>query len=354
MIPTIYAKTETAFTGRGLGGVPEATECIVTERLNQSNELTLRAPLNALHADEIRVGNLIVADTNKTLKRQPYEIIRVERTLDGIAVEAQHVAYRLAYSITRSAFTASTASAALAKCATSGGNLIEGNGFTFETDLTGSGSFSAPACSRVWDLLAGIEGSILDVFGGEYEFNRFKVKLLKSRGADRGVTIKYGKNLTAIGIDANSGEEFDGVYPIWTDSDGIIQRRGSQIWTSAYRSLLGYARTIVRDYSDEFETIPTQGQLDTCAQRDVNGRGAVIQTINGSFVPLWQTLEYRDIANVEPVSMADTVRFVVPSMGIDISTKVIETEWDVLRERYQSVQVGDVSQRIIDAIRAIK
>lgn len=99
--------------------------------------------------------------------------------------------------------------------------------------------------------------------------------------------------------------------------------------------------------------MPTAAQLDTAAAAMVAGQGLPEATITGEFIPLSSTLEYADIANLEPVAMDDTIRFVVPDMGIDISTKVVATHWDVLRDRYQSVEVGDVKQTIRDAIRAL-
>lgn len=41
--------------------------------------------------------------------------------------------------------------------------------------------------------LGGTEGSVLDVWGGEYEWDMFDVILHSKRGKDNGVVIEYGK-----------------------------------------------------------------------------------------------------------------------------------------------------------------
>lgn len=47
-------------------------------------------------------------------------------------------------------------------------------------------------------VLGGTEGSVLDVWGGEYEWDMFDVILHSKRGKDNGVVIEYGKNLTDV------------------------------------------------------------------------------------------------------------------------------------------------------------
>ena len=353
MIPLIYPGSATDFTTLGIGSVPEALSCLVDEVRNQSNTLALTAPLDAIHRSELVEGNLIIADTNERLKRQPYEIVHTEENLSSgrIIVNAQHAAYRLRYSVTKP-FTAAGASAAMTWLNDhSLAHYIEPNAFTFETDLTGSAS-ATYGYVTVWDLLHGTEGSLIDTFGGVLEMDGFTVRLLQRRGQDNGVIVRYGKNLKELERTIDSGDVFDGVFPIFT-SGGVVQRVGTRIAESEYRSRYSYQRTRVVDFSGQFQTTPTAAQLDAAADAMVAGQGLPEATITGEFVPLSATLEYADLALLEPVAMDDTIRFVVPSMGIDISTRVVATHWDVLRDRYQSVEVGDVRQTIRQAIAAI-
>lgn len=351
MIPLIYPGSARTFDTLGIGSVPEALSCIADEVCNQSNVLTLTAPLDAIHRSELVEGNIIVADTNERLKRQPYEIVHTEESLtDGrIIVSAQHAAYRLRYSIIK-AITDTTVGGVFAKFKTAA-NMIDGNEFAFETDIATTGSVSYSYMS-VWDALHGAEGSLIDVFGGVIEMDGFTLRLNSRRGQDNGVTVRYGKNLRALERTIDSGDIYNGIFPIWT-SGGTVQVAGNTIALSEYRSRYSYGRTIVVDFTDQFKTAPTTAQLNAAAAAMVAGHGLPEATITGEFIPLSATLEYADIANLEPVAMDDTIRFVVPSMGIDISTKVVATHWDVLRDRYQSVEVGDVRQTIRDAIRQI-
>lgn len=69
------------------------------------------------------------------------------------------------------------------------------------------------------NCLGGIDGSVLDTFGGEYEWDRYTVKLHHHRGADHGVHIVYGKNLIDFKMERNIESVITGVHPYWQNSE---------------------------------------------------------------------------------------------------------------------------------------
>lgn len=352
MIPVIYAGNETSFSSLGIGSVPEALSCVVDEVRNQSNTLTLVAPIDATQRDALSEGNIILADTNERLRRQPYEIVKTEESLaDGrIIVSAQHVAYRLRYSVVRQ-ISGTTVSGIFTAFKTAA-SMIEENGFTFSTDIATSHAVSY-SYMPVWDILHGTEGSLIDTFGGVIEMDKFTIKLNSRRGQDNGVVVPYGKNLVDLERDIDSGDIINGIFPVYS-SGGEITVTGTAVQYSANASRYSYKRTEVVDFSDRFgETVPTPAQLNTAAAAMVNGQGLPQATLTGSFIPLKSTLDYQDFGALESVAMDDLIRFYVPRMNVDISTRVVATHWDVLRERYESVEVGDVRQTIRQAIAAI-
>lgn len=352
MIPIIFPGSATDFSTLGIGAIPEALSCIVDEVRNQSNVLTLEAPLDAISRTELVEGNLILADTNERLRRQPYEIVHTEESLaDGrIIVSAQHVAYRLRYSVVKQ-ISATTVAAVFTAFKTAA-SMIEENDFSFETDIATSHSVEYEYKS-VWDILHGTEGSLIDTFGGFIEMDGFKIKLLQRRGQDNGVVVPYGKNLVTIERSIDSGDLVNGIFPIYS-SGGEIVVTGNGVQYSTNASRYSYKRTEVVDYAERFgDTVPTAAQLDSAAAAEVANQGLPQATIAGEFIPLRSTLDYKDFGALESVAMDDLIRFYVPRMGIDISTRVVATHWNVLQDRYNSVEVGDVRQTIRQAIAAI-
>ena len=67
-----------------------------------------------------------------------------------------------------------------------------------------------------------------------------------------------------------------------------------------------------------------------------------------SFVALWQTEQYKDIAPLERVKLCDTVTVEYDKLGVSAKAKVISTEYDVLAERYNSIGIGDAKSTLTE------
>lgn len=132
--------------------------------------------------------------------------------------------------------------------------------FSFWTDKSTSGDFSVEAPSSLRSLLGGTEGSILDVYGGEYEFDRWTVKLWNRRGKDSGVTIRYGKNLTDLQQDENISNVATGIYPYWKGSDGTLVEVPGKVVNAP--GTYDFTRIIPVDFTTDFQEQPTSEQLN--------------------------------------------------------------------------------------------
>lgn len=353
MIPLLYDAQAVDFSTLGIGSLPEALSCIAHEVRNGENVCELEIPITSAHLDDVRPGNILVVDTNPDLKRQAYDIYSVEKRLNGrVGVLAQHVGYRLRYSVLKP-FTASSAGAAFNILNTkTTANYIEGNGFTFATDVTTAGTVNFTGYPTVRDALGGTEGSILDTFGGFYLWDNFTVNLLTRRGHDNGVRILYGKNLQDLSDEADDSELVNGCWPIFTSGGAVVQT-GSLV-TAGDRTEYAYARTAVVDFSGQFDSTPTAAQLTAAATAWLNGKQTARRTLSAAFIPLHQTIEYKDLATVEPVGMDDTVHLHVPApFNVDASARVVETYYDVLKDRYEKIEIGSIRPTMADAIRAL-
>lgn len=197
--------------------------------------------------------------------------------------------------------------------------------------------------------LAGREGSILDLYGGEYEFDNYAVKLWKNRGADNGVRISYGKNLIDVEQEKNIAAAITGVYPYWTDGTNTVTLTEKVV---QIQSSYGFPRVVPLDMSQDFTEQPTESALREAATAYINRSGidAPRVSIRVSFVALWQTAGYADIAPLEQVSLCDLVTVHMDKLGIDVKAKVIKTTYDTLKERYDSIDLGDARANLADTI----
>lgn len=341
MIPILYEGTETTFTSNGLGRLADAITCKVTEERNAIYELEMTYPVSGVHFDDIQENRIILAVPFDGGLSQPFQIYKITKPINGIVtVNAEHISYRL-NNIIVMPFSATTPAAALGGIHSYSSTT---NPFNFSTDKTTTGNFNVTVPTAARGLLCGQQGSVLDVFGkGDYEFNRFDVNLKVNRGADNGVTLRYGKNITDLKSTVDMTYVYTGICPYWADGEGNVVTLTEKVVLSNYADSFPYKIIKSVDFSSSFDVQPTEEQLRTKAQSYVeNNQGWLIKNnVTVSFVALWGTEEYKNIAPLERVKMCDIVHIVYSPFDINVSAKVIKTEYNVLLERYNSITLGD-------------
>jgi hypothetical protein len=191
----------------------------------------------------------------------------------------------------------------------------------------------------------------LDVYGGEYEFDNYTVKLHNNRGMNRGVSIRYGKNLTDIQQEQNCSSVATGVYPYWVDENGANLVELPERIVNA-QGKYNFVRIRPLDLSSEFETRPTTDQLRSKAEDYVkeNNIGVPNVSLSVSFAQLEQTEEYKHMKLLEHVSLFDTVNVEFPALNVSTTAKVINLVYDVILDRVKSISIGSFRTNIADTI----
>lgn len=353
MIPVLYTADETSFTSEGLGRFAEAISCSVKEARNGAYELTMTYPADGQLFNLMDTGMFVKAKPDDTSDLQPFRIKRITTPLNGkVTVYAQHRTYDLVGTPVLP-FTATGIVAALQGIKN---NSAITNDFVFSTNITNTTTeFKVTVPTSARSCLGGIEGSILDLFSGpnfgEFKWEANEVKFLNHRGADNGVRILYGKNMTDLNKEKSEEELYTGVMAYWTDSEnGTVVRSAIQYVTN--HENYPVEKIFIMDATSDFESQPTVEQLNARARtyRDANDVGVPRVNIKVSFVPLWQSEEYKNIAPLERVSLCDTVTVYYEKYGVNATAKVIETDYDVLKERYNSITLGDAKSRLGETI----
>lgn len=347
MIPILFPSTATEWTTQGLGSLSDALGCTVTEERNGVFELEMQYPISGVHFEEIKNRCIILAIPSPYRSPQPFRIYRITKPLNGICtVYAQHISYDLS-GVPLNPFTASSAQEAMAGLQS---NAEGENPFTFWTDKSTTANFSVDVPSSTRSVLGGQTGSILDVYGGEYEWDKYTVKLHGQRGQDNGVVIRYGKNLTDIEQDRNSSNVATGIYPYWKGSDDTLVTCEPKVVPAP--GTYDFTRVVPVDFSQDFEEQPTPQQLQERAEQYVqaNNIGVPTVSLSVSFVQLEQTEEYKDLALLEKCDLCDTVTVQFERLGVDSKAEIVKIVTDVLLERYESVEIGSIRANIAGTI----
>lgn len=356
MIPILYKADAVDFSTFGIGALSECTLCEVTEERNGAFECTLKYPVTGRLFVELKNERLIKAKPNDTSKEQLFRIYRITTPINGIVtIYAQHISYDLS-NIAELMWSSAMISPSLAmsrlftKTATT-------HNFKCSTDFSSAKPFSVSKPKSVRACLGGSVDSMLDLWGGEYEWDNFNVILHSKRGKDNGVVIEYGKNLTDMEQDNDFTDVYTDILPYAVFSDESMKKviTLSEI-TLPIIDNPTRQKTLIKDFTEFFEDKSSinENRLRTKAQSYIkeNPLGVESPTLTVAFEPLWKQPEYSAI--LERVSLCDTVTIRHTSLGITTKSKVIKTVYDSLAEKYVSITLGTAKSNFVNTVGDIK
>lgn len=348
MIPRLFEGNAQSFDTLGITPLTDCIECTVNEERNGVFELSMTIATTTPYFSELKEGRLIVAKPNHTQEPQAFEIYKITKPINQkVTVLANHISYRQSF-VPVAPFQATGITATLNGLMT---NSLEQSDFGFETDITNETSeYNQIAPASLRSRLGGTEGSLLDVFGGEFLWDNYTTHLLLHRGADNGVELRVGKNITALSQVIDLDSVVTGVLPYWHNMDNTVQFYGD-IQYSTYVQDFPYNRTIVLDLSQDFEETPTRSQLNIQGAKYLQNAslGTPKNTVTLSFVDLADTDEYKNSV-LERVNLCDTVSVIYPPLNINYKAKCVRVLYDVLRDRTIEIDVGNAKTTITQTI----
>lgn len=351
MIPTIHEKNARTFETLGLGALPSWIDDTIEVVEERNGEFFLEGdlPLGALHVDQIAIDRIILAAPAPGKPAQPFRIadIKKDSVTNTVHVYAPHVSYQLAQTAVRPVdddeptqyATAQLAMEALWRYCTPSMTGI----FTPYSDIVPSEpkAFGVSEPASVRGALGGIEGSMIDVYGGELEWDRWTVRLLASRGRNTGVIVRYGANLESL--DSETDAQSLVTSYIGYAQSGSITIIGDIVHLPGYDSY-AYPRVEMIDFSSEFEGtgfLPSTPQITELTMDAVAGKTAALKTsITITAIP----------EELQNVFLCDTVAVVHPGFDVEQLSKVVRVVYDPVKERYKEVTIGEIQKSITDTI----
>ncbi|MFQ9608371.1 MAG: phage tail spike protein [Lachnospira sp.] len=359
MIPILYAASETDFTTNGIGLLTDAVSCTVTEERNGAYEATLVYPAKGHLAEYIAEDAIIKAKANDTDEPQLFRIYKSGKQIGSNTTwNAEHISYELTGNpVERFSISGVNAEQALNSLLAA---AVFKHKYTATSNITTVNKTSIADVVSVRKALGGVEGSILDTWGGEYHFNNYRIELLKARGADNGVTIEYGKNLTDAKQERNIANIVTAIFPY---AKYTPEGKENEVYVSLKEKTLvhagaadyAYKRCEIVDFSSEWEsgTIITEDMLRAKAEAylekistepDIN--------ITLSYAQLKKTKDYKNIQVMESVALCDTVTVRIDKLQIEATAKIVKAKYDSLKERYDTMEIGSVRTNLTKQLTA--
>lgn len=338
MIPILFEKTETSFLSNGIGRLSDALSCVVTEERNGQYELKMVYPITGAHYSEITHSRIIFAQPSEGKSNQAFRIYKITKPSGGrVTVLAQHISYQLT-SIITSPFEGAGPSEAAAGMKSNASTTCP---FTITTNITSATAFKIETPTSIRNAIGGMEGSFLELYGGEIEWDMYNVYINTARGSNRGKVVSYGKNITSMQQEENIDKVITGIYPYYNGDEYV--ELTEKILTVQTTEVYPYQRIQSLDMTKYFGDVPSEAELRTRAQEYLtkNTLGVPRLTIKAAFI---------DDENHVPVNLCDTVTVYYAPLGVSIQAEVVKLEYNVLLERYETMTVGSVQDSILDAV----
>lgn len=368
MNPVLYKADERSFRTFGMGEISDAYKVTVTKERNGNYDLYIKYPVNGRFASIFKEEMKIKSDAGKRTKWQTFEINRiVKNSSEYIEIYARHISMRTSDIALKPVVKASkvTAEGALRLWKD---NLVGDDVFDVSSDIQtiGNISWEVDKVGSARKALGGVSGSILDVFGGEYEFDNNLIILHKQMGRKAPTVLEYGRNLLSVEEERLLDGNYTSIYPFarYTpnvegseDSHEVLVTLPEHIIDSPYLKLYAQRRISLVDFSGKFDDKhpPTAEKLRSLGQSYINSNniGAPKVSTEVSYVDLSQTLDYQDFGVMEEVELCDIIPLYYPQFDITTTTeKVVKVVYDVYTDSNEEITLGTIGQSLSSSMTA--
>lgn len=370
MRPILYNATETVFDSYGLGEI-DANKATVTRERNGNYSLYIEYPVGGSLAPLFKQDMRIKADAGVRTKNQTFYISRIVKDSSHvIKIYAKHISHLTeTMGIVHGTTVAGDANAALARWSES---LVGGVEFRTWSDIEteGKASWTVDKFKTAREALGGVEGSILDVWGGEYEFDNTTIKLHRRLGRQSPTVLEYGRNILSAEDDEDANSVYTSVYPFATYTpesqlheegkeskaqDPVTVTLSEKIVDSQWVGHYAERRVAVVDFSSKYgdKQTPNAESLRTFAKEYMKTNRIGIPKINTKieYVDLAKTLDYADMSQMEEVELCDILPIYYPTIGLtNDENKVVVVNYDVLNDRNESIELGTIGQSMRSAL----
>lgn len=344
----LYEHNETDFNHRGTP-LKNFLKCEIAEILNGVYELNFEYPLESDDSHLLENGKILQVDNYDG--KQLFRILYLQKDLDTIKGYALHISYDLLGNFIEDIYIQGmNGTRALQEVLN---RSTDPHKFVGVSDITKLRNSRLVRKNTLEAIMGDKDNSLLSRWGGELYRDNFRINWLEKIGSDKGVTIKYAKNLTGIEYKVDTSnlvthfipKGFDGlllpekyvVSPLADKYKPIVKRKLLELEDVKSKKVSptqedavdhDQALTLLREKSKKAFELGADKPEITCTV---------------AFIDLSQTEEYKYYAVLEKIYLGDTVG--VQYKGINVLTRCVGYTYDCLQNRYIHVELGNTPQQ---------
>lgn len=305
--------------------------------------------------NEIKADAVIKADTWLD-KAQLFRIYNIDKTDDDVTAYARPIFFdaKNETMLLDVRPTNCTGQVALDK-------MCAGTRYSGESDIKDISTAYYVRKNLIEAISSSDENSFLSRWKGEILYDNYRVIINKAAGQDRGASVRFGKNMTAVEQDISyddiatriipvgyNGYMLDGQSP-WVDSENINK------YATVHTKVIEYSDIkLAEDTTSSNETgyanilMLREALKKRCREEFDAGIDLPAITYRVDLVELSQYEEYKDVKNLEKIFLGDTVLCENDNLNISTKAKAIKITYDCINRCNTNVTLGDYEANFLD------
>ena len=356
MYPKLYNANETNFIHNGLGLLTGTISAVATEELNGMFELNMEYDSEGFLADVIQEEMIIKAKANDKQDEQLFRIYSITKNHenDNLIIASQHITYDLGNNFVEKLEANNLTKKQVMELI--GSSTAYPHPFDVTSTNTTTQSSTNLYRTNPLQMIGGMEGSVLQIWGGQIERDNFNLIMHDRRGSDDGVLVIYKKNLTGLTAKFDISNLVTRIFPFVfkeandDEPEQLITVPGKYI-DSPHINDYEMPYILPVDFSSEEDIETAEDLLNVASGWFVEtGRDKPKVEMEVQFEHLWETEEYKNVAALELVGMGDTITVRHSKLKVDGTAIVNRIEYDVILEKNIAVDVGNVKAKFTDKV----
>lgn len=284
--------------------------------------------------------------------KQLYRIYNVTKGMFGLKCSARHIFFDLIkHTILDNRAVATNGQRAL-------DIILDGTKFKGHSDIELINTAYFVKLNSIQAINGDKENSFRNRWGGEMLYDNFDIYVNTRIGKDNGIRIKYKRNMEDVNLTVDRDSIITKGCPVAYDGKMLPEKYICSQLINQYpivcEGFIDVSDLKLKDpENQDDEGFDTEEELYNAMRKRMAylyNNGLDKPKVSGSvkLANLANTIDYKDFENLERVGIGDTVTIDHEEIGIDIKTRCIVIEWDLVTEEILNTEFGDVEVNYFD------
>ncbi|ELC8404012.1 phage tail spike protein [Clostridium perfringens] len=289
---------------------------------------------------------VIKTDVFYSKNKQLFRIYNTDKGMFSLKIKARHIFFDLVkHNLLDTRAVECTGQQALDK-------ILEGSKYKGHSDIGRITTSYFQVTNIVQALNGENDNTFRNRWGGEMLFDNFDIYINNKIGGDYGVRVNYSRNMEDVNLIIDRDNIVTRAYPRAFDGIMLPEKYIDSPLINKYpivcEDYIDMSDLKLKDpntSNDEgFDTEEELYQAMRERMKKLYEGGIDKPRVSGNVkvAMLENSIEYKDFKGLVNIGIGDTVTVNHKDIGIDMKTRAITIEWNLVTKKYENVEFGDV------------